>query len=386
MLETWDGRHVQAVRSKGGTIALAHYRDGLLCDGITPWPPPEIAQKLYASKQLDHFPSSTHTILTGDLGFYCDLQSVNSEDVFTWNVFGTISHADADSQNRFANSFMANLGISEPSVSPSRTWVWRRLPHPDTLGSGGPELDFAVMTRHSLVIGESKWHGSLSHGQGTGKDLDQIQVRQKFLERIGERMFPEVRNFLVVGLSIEGDLIQDERIEQGGKSFALVNMTWDQLVSRVIHPRSKALRDYLAWKKLHGGRMRSSVELVDRLEIKPASRTVVLGAPAGWCEQITPEPETIVSTDPVPGADTVILFVRDEEALMRNLARAEKLFRKGGKLWISWPLRQGRLRSDLTRNKVLAACRKLGLVNVKNARIDGEWTAIKFYRRQKAER
>jgi hypothetical protein len=71
----------------------AHPFDNLIRTGISSWPPPEIIQKLYKSRQSRAFEGKDLAIATSDLGYYCDLQSLHSEDAITWSVFGTIARA-----------------------------------------------------------------------------------------------------------------------------------------------------------------------------------------------------------------------------------------------------------------------------------------------------
>jgi len=90
-MQDWNGNIVEFVRSKGGKVALLNPRDNLISTRISPWPPVEIVQKFYQSRQLRAFNEMEKEMLTTKLGYYTDLQSINSEDAITWSVFGTIS-------------------------------------------------------------------------------------------------------------------------------------------------------------------------------------------------------------------------------------------------------------------------------------------------------
>lgn len=89
----WNGRTVSVARSKGGVKAVSHPYDNLVRTGIANWPPPEIVQKLYKSRQSRAFEGKDLETATSGLGYYCDLQSLHSEDAITWSVFGTIARA-----------------------------------------------------------------------------------------------------------------------------------------------------------------------------------------------------------------------------------------------------------------------------------------------------
>src|SRR5471030_2239786 len=92
-LRDWNNREITAVRSKGGVFAFPDYSDNLVRIDRGCWPPPEILQKLYKSEKLWAFPEEEQSLLIGKLGYYCDLQSVHSEDAMQWSYFGPLLYA-----------------------------------------------------------------------------------------------------------------------------------------------------------------------------------------------------------------------------------------------------------------------------------------------------
>lgn len=64
----WNGRAIPAARSKGGVKAVAHPFDNLIRTGIAAWPPPEIVQKLYKSRQSRAFEGKDLEIATSGMG------------------------------------------------------------------------------------------------------------------------------------------------------------------------------------------------------------------------------------------------------------------------------------------------------------------------------
>jgi len=92
-MKDWNDNEILIAHSKGGVIVTAHPYDNLIRTGCVPWPPPEIVQKLYQSRQIRAFAGADKQICTSGLGFYCDLQSIHSEDAITWSVFGTAALA-----------------------------------------------------------------------------------------------------------------------------------------------------------------------------------------------------------------------------------------------------------------------------------------------------
>jgi hypothetical protein len=377
----WRTDQVEVVRSPSGTIALVDYRDNFRVGHLEPWPPPEIAQKLFQSQKMDFFPPEGHAALQGCLGHYCDLQSINSEDALTWNVFGHAAHADPDRKALFARSVLAQLGLEERGRT-AQIWVWRRLPHPETLGGNGPELDFGISYGSTLVLGENKWHGSVSQGQGLLKDQDQIQIRMAFLKRAGRFLFPSVERFIVLGVSIAGDLLEAGTTQLDGLEVRSANLTWDSLVGGLDDQGHGDLQDYLSWKKTYGRAHRSESDLLPKLELRVPSRVTLVNPPDGFAALLGELPTGLeLNGDGLGEVDTVMVFARTASQLEQTLSSSVDLVRQGGKIWVCWPIRTSELRGDLGKDKVIAEGDRLGLVRVKAARIDRTWTSFKFYRR-----
>lgn len=113
-----------------------------------------------------------------------------------------------------------------------------------------------------------------------------------------------------------------------------------------------------------------------KLGLKAGFRVDLDEAPPGWA--ITdPSPDLI----PVGGADpadVIIAFFTAAEQLAPRLPElARRIFPAGG-LWVAWPRRAGGHRSDITDNIVRAHALPLGLVDVKVAAIDDDWSGLRL--------
>jgi hypothetical protein len=69
--------------------------------------------------------------VTKTLGFYSDLQSLESEDAITWSVFGPVAYAPPHLRSSFAAGLLKLIGVPSGPVSMANVWLWRRLPHPE---------------------------------------------------------------------------------------------------------------------------------------------------------------------------------------------------------------------------------------------------------------
>ncbi len=143
--------------SKGGVIATSHPFDNVIRTGCSPWPPPEIVQKLYQSRHIRAFAGEDEKICRSGVGFYCDLQSIHSEDAITWSVFGTVGRASQLLLEAWLADLFRLLDLPGLRTKDAEIFLWRRVPHPDNLVPGGPEIDVGISTVNALILGEAKW-------------------------------------------------------------------------------------------------------------------------------------------------------------------------------------------------------------------------------------
>jgi hypothetical protein len=111
-MKNWNQKDVEFIKSDGGVIALADPFENLIKNGVKPWPPSEIIQKLYESRQKRAFKEEQMGILETYRGYYTDLQSINSEDAITWSAFGTAAHCPDGIRNKFISGLFKFLHIT----------------------------------------------------------------------------------------------------------------------------------------------------------------------------------------------------------------------------------------------------------------------------------
>jgi hypothetical protein len=120
-----------------------------------------------------------------------------------------------------------------------------------------------------------------------------------------------------------------------------------------------------------------------KLGIKPGMTVVVVDAPVDWTiADLSPAVEmvrwTAGQTGALPAPATVVAFFQrnaDFEAAIGALAR---LVWPATALWAAWPRRAGGHTSDLTDNSVRTTALRTGLVDVKVAAIDEDWSGLRF--------
>ena len=229
-------------------MVVCDFSDNLIRDDRLPWPPPPVVQKLYESRQSRAFEPGELAAATRVLGFYSDLQSLNSEDALTWSVFGPFLAGTPQARAAFLNWLLRELGLDAHADS-SRCYVdlWRRIPHPDRpTASGGPELDVVLDGDRAVVFCEAKWRSKEAANQGVSGTKSQLQLRRDFLGSIGPRVYGN-RAFVVCGLVLAEPLAA--ATPPDGRGVHTASITWDQLVRYDRHPAGNELRRYLEWKR-----------------------------------------------------------------------------------------------------------------------------------------
>jgi hypothetical protein len=243
----WNGRTISVAHSKGGVKAVAHPFDNLIRTGFPSWPAPEIVQKLYKSRQSRAFEGKDLEIATSDMGYYCDLQSLHSEDAITWSVFGTIARAPQAVLEIWLKDLFRLIDLPDANTDNAEIFLWRRIPHPDTLVSGGPEIDVGIMTSNTVILAEAKWRSGVGAKQGKARDKDQIQLRGEFLAKYGTYIFPGRPHKVVLGISLVPNAFKDTTPE--GVSFRTTS--WQHLSAIPSHPLAEELARYVQWKMVN---------------------------------------------------------------------------------------------------------------------------------------
>jgi hypothetical protein len=243
----WQDESMEVARSSGGVLAAVDPWQNVISTGVRPWPAPELIQKIYQSRQLRAFSDDERRLATATLGFYSDLQSIHSEDAITWSVFGPVIYAGDRVLEAFVTDVLKVIGVPGTAAN-AHIWLWRRLPHPDTLVSGGPEIDFGTQTDDVFLLGEAKWRSSVGAAQGVNRDKDQMTLRREFCEKYGRPLLPIVKHFVVLGVSWKGGITNRTQSEAAGVCLYARDCTWHALSGISSHPCQDELRRYLDWK------------------------------------------------------------------------------------------------------------------------------------------
>jgi hypothetical protein len=109
-----------------------------------------------------------------------------------------------------------------------------------------------------------------------------------------------------------------------------------------------------------------------KLGLKPGQRISLDNPPPNW--RLTEPPAGLVPVDPPEPADVVISFFNAAAELPQRLPGLVEQIYPAGALWIAWPRRAGGHRSDITDGLVREQALALGVVDVKVAAFDDDWS------------
>jgi len=135
------------------------------------------------------------------------------------------------------------------------------------------------------------------------------------------------------------------------------------------------------------GRVRagySTRTLPAKLGLKSGDRVAILYAPKGYQATLGELPPRVkLLGGRASQLDFIQLFARSRADLERAFAKAAARLKPDGMLWVSWPKQASPLAGDLNENLVRAVGLSVGLVDVKVAAIDYDWSGLKFVYRLK---
>jgi hypothetical protein len=117
--------------------------------------------------------------------------------------------------------------------------------------------------------------------------------------------------------------------------------------------------------------------LVRKLGIRERHAVALLGAPEGWSIEDLPD-AVVMRKRARPPLDVVLAFFGQLKDLERRLPALTRALSVDGSLWIAWPRKAAGHVSDISENRLREIVLPTGLVDVKVAALDEDWSALKF--------
>lgn len=129
----------------------------------------------------------------------------------------------------------------------------------------------------------------------------------------------------------------------------------------------------------------SGTPLGKKLGLKPGFSIMTFNVPEEYYQLIPDWPEdiTLLSTFTPFSCDLIHIFCSDLKSLIDSYQKFKPCIKKDGMMWISWPKKSSKIKSDLSSSIVRSHILDNGLVDVKVASINDTWSGLKAVYRVK---
>ncbi len=120
-------------------------------------------------------------------------------------------------------------------------------------------------------------------------------------------------------------------------------------------------------------------ELAKKLLLHKAQRVLIMNEPEGYLNRLKSElPDTMeLLTEPTKDFDFVQLFVKDSAELKQLFETLLPSIKNDGLVWISYPKKSSKVKSDLNRDILVALLYDYGHEGVSLISIDDTWSAMR---------
>ncbi len=112
-----------------------------------------------------------------------------------------------------------------------------------------------------------------------------------------------------------------------------------------------------------------------KLGLKPGQRVGLHQAPDGWA--LRDPPAGLDEPGPDGQADVIVAFFTRAGEIGSQIGELARRIYPAGALWVAWPRRAAGHRSDITDEVIRGLALPLGLVDVKVAAIDEDWSGLR---------
>ena len=113
-----------------------------------------------------------------------------------------------------------------------------------------------------------------------------------------------------------------------------------------------------------------------KLGLKPGMRVALDAPPDGW--RLAGPPAGLLAPDDDGTADMIVAFFRASAEIVERLPALARRAFPAGAVWALWPRRAAGHVSDITDNVVRSCALELGLVDVKVAAVDEDWSGLRL--------
>ena len=123
----------------------------------------------------------------------------------------------------------------------------------------------------------------------------------------------------------------------------------------------------------------SGTPLQKKLGFKEGQTIALLDPPANFGELVGTLPEGVTVRSEARGkADVVVYFTTESGALEKRIVSLARMIHPMGGLWVAWPKRTSKVKTDITEDRVRDVALPTGLVDTKVCAIDDTWSGLRL--------
>jgi hypothetical protein len=122
----------------------------------------------------------------------------------------------------------------------------------------------------------------------------------------------------------------------------------------------------------------SGTPLSKKLGIKEGFIVSVFNQPDYYFDLFADLPQIKITKDKKIKKDLIHYFVTMEKELVKNINDLKEQIVQSGMIWISWPKKSSKVKTDITEDVIRNIALKNGLVDVKVCAVDEVWSGLKL--------
>jgi hypothetical protein len=124
----------------------------------------------------------------------------------------------------------------------------------------------------------------------------------------------------------------------------------------------------------------STTPLERKLGIKEGFTILLYHPPMDYLGLFTQLPGGLqfMETGPPLSVDLAHLFCMKSTEVEAIVPKAMTSLKRNGSLWLSWPKKTSKIDTELSRDPIRERLLQMGLVDIKVASIDSDWSGLKF--------
>lgn len=123
----------------------------------------------------------------------------------------------------------------------------------------------------------------------------------------------------------------------------------------------------------------SGTPLAKKLGLVEGARVFVWDGPSDYLDLVAPLPPGVRFAKGLDSdADLVHVFVTARSRMERALRTLRQTLRPDAVVWVSWPKKAAKVKTDVTEDVIRAVALPMGWVDVKVCAVDDTWSGLKL--------